>query len=52
MLRKDDSTQLSAGLMVITYGYAIGPDCLAWARRTQLDKEKKAREKETAGRLE
>jgi hypothetical protein len=52
MLRKDSGARISAGLMVITDGYAIGPYCLAWARRTRLDKERKAREKETAGRLE
>jgi hypothetical protein len=52
MSRKDGGARLSAGLMVITDGYAIGPDCIAWARRTRLDKERKAREKETAGRLE
>jgi hypothetical protein len=52
MLRKDGGAWLSAGLMVIIDGYAIGPDCLMWARRTWLEKERKAREKETAGRLE
>jgi hypothetical protein len=52
MLRKDGGARVSAGLMVITYGYDIGPDCLSWARRTRLDKERKAREKERAGRLE
>jgi hypothetical protein len=38
MLRKDGGARLSAGLMVITDGYAIGPDCIAWARRTRLEK--------------
>jgi hypothetical protein len=52
MLRKDGGAQLSVGLLVIIDGYAIGPDCLAWDRRTRLDKERKAREKEIAGRLE
>jgi hypothetical protein len=52
MLRKDDGSRLSDGLMFITYGYAIGPDCLSWSCRTRFDKERKAREKETAGRLE
>jgi hypothetical protein len=42
----------SAGLMIITDGYAIGPDCLAWACCTWLDKDRKAREKSTSGRLE
>jgi hypothetical protein len=51
MLRKDGGTRLSMGLVVITYGYVIGPYCLVWARRTRLDKERKAREKETSGRL-
>jgi hypothetical protein len=49
MLRKDGGARLSASFMVITDGYTIGPDCIAWARRTRLDKERKAREKETAG---
>jgi hypothetical protein len=52
MLRKDGGARLSDGLMVVTDGYAIGPYCLAWACRTRLDNERKAREKETAGRLE
>jgi hypothetical protein len=52
MLRKDGGARLSAGLMVITDGYTIGPDCLAWARRTRLEKEQKTREKQMAGRLE
>jgi hypothetical protein len=52
ILRKDCGARLSAGLVVITDGYVIGPDCLARARRTRLDKERKARKKETAGRLE
>jgi hypothetical protein len=52
MLRKDGGARLSAGLVVIADGYAIGPDCLAWARRTRLEKEQKAREKQMAGRVE
>jgi hypothetical protein len=52
MLRKDGGARLSAGLMVITDGYAIGPDCLVWARRTRLEKEQKARERQIAGQLE
>jgi hypothetical protein len=52
MLRKDGGARISAGLMVITVGYATGPDCLAWACRTQLEKEQKARDKQMAGRLE
>jgi hypothetical protein len=30
--------RISAGLVAITDGYAIGPDFLAWARRTRLEK--------------
>jgi hypothetical protein len=41
MLRNDGGAWLPAGLMVITDGYAIGTDCLAWARRTPLDNERK-----------
>jgi hypothetical protein len=52
MLRKDGGARLSAGLMVITDGYAIGPDCLVWARHNRLDKEQKARDKKIAGQLE
>jgi hypothetical protein len=52
MLKKDDGARLSAGLMVIMDGYTIGPDFLTWARCTQLGKERKAREKVRAGRLE
>jgi hypothetical protein len=52
MMRKDGGARLSAGLMVIIDGYAIGPDYLAWARRTRLEKEQKARDKQMAGQLE
>jgi hypothetical protein len=38
--------------MAITDGYAIGPVCLVWAHRTQLEKERQAHAKEKAGRLE
>jgi hypothetical protein len=49
MLRKDGGARLSAGLVVITDGYAIGPDCLAWECHTQLEKDQKAREKQRTG---
>jgi hypothetical protein len=52
MPRKDGGARLSAGLMVITYGYAIGPGCLVWDRRTWLEKDQNAREKQMARRLE
>jgi hypothetical protein len=52
MLRKDGGAHFSDGRMVITDGYAIGPDCLVWARHTQLKNDRKATEKETTGRLE
>jgi hypothetical protein len=52
MLRKDGGARCSAGRMFITDGYVIGPDFLAWAGHTRLDKERNAREKETAGMLE
>jgi hypothetical protein len=51
ILKKDGGTRLSAGLVVMTDGYAIGPDCLARARRTQLKKEQKTRENQMAGQL-
>jgi hypothetical protein len=41
MLREDGGAQHSSGLVVITYGYAICPDCLTWDRCTQLEKEQK-----------
>jgi hypothetical protein len=50
--RKDGGARLSSSLMVIIDYYAIGPDCIAWACRIRLDKDRKAREKETAGSLE
>jgi hypothetical protein len=50
--RKKAVLEFSAGLMAITDGYAIGPKCLAWARRTWLEKERKATAKERAARLE
>ena len=52
LARKAGGARISAGLMAITDGYAIGPDCLAWARRTRLEKERQTKEKEKAGRLE
>jgi hypothetical protein len=51
-MKKDRGARLSAGLMVITDGYAIGPQCLAWDRRTRLEKERKEEAKQRAGRLE
>jgi hypothetical protein len=42
LAKKAGGARISAGLMVITYGYAIGPECLAWVCRTRLEKEKKA----------
>ena len=41
MAKKDSGAHVSAGLQVITDGYAIGPDCLAWYRRTRIEREKK-----------
>jgi hypothetical protein len=38
--------------MAITDGYAIGPECLAWSRRTRLEKERKTTERERSARLE
>jgi hypothetical protein len=52
MLRKDGGARFSDGLMVITDGYAIGPNFLAWARRNRLDKDQKKRDKQMAGQLE
>jgi hypothetical protein len=49
---KDGGTRLSAGLVVITGGYDIDPDFLAWAHNTPMDKKRKASETERAGRLE
>jgi hypothetical protein len=52
MSRKDGGARISAGLVVITHGYAIVPDCLTWAHRTRLEKEQKVRDKQMAGQLE
>jgi hypothetical protein len=38
---KDGGGRVSAGLQVITDGYAIGPECLAWARRIGVERERK-----------
>jgi hypothetical protein len=52
LARKNCGSRVSAGLQVITDGYAIGPECLAWARRTSLERERKEIEKQEAGTLE
>jgi hypothetical protein len=52
LARKNGGSRVSVGLQVITDGYAIGPECLAWTRRTRLARERKEREKHAAGRLE
>jgi hypothetical protein len=52
LAKKAGGARISAGLMAITDGYAIGPECLSWAHRTRLEKEKKATAKERAARFE
>jgi hypothetical protein len=52
MLRKDGGDRPSAGLMVISDVYTIGPDCRVRDRRNRLDKEQKARDKQMSGQLE
>jgi hypothetical protein len=52
LAKKAGGARISAGLMAITDGYAIGPECLAWARHTRLEKEKKSKAKERAASLE
>jgi hypothetical protein len=52
LAKKAGGARISAGLMAITDGYAIAPECLAWARRTWLEKERQEKEKQRAGRLE
>jgi hypothetical protein len=51
LARKDGGARVSAGLQVVTDGYAIGPECLAWAQRTQVERERKEIEEEKAGVL-
>jgi hypothetical protein len=34
LAKKAGGARISAGLETITDGFAIGPDCLAWSRRT------------------
>jgi hypothetical protein len=43
LARKNGGSHVSAGLQVITDGYAIGPECITWARRTRLERERKDR---------
>jgi hypothetical protein len=50
--KKAGGARASSGLVDITDGYAIGPECLAWARHTRLENEKKKSAKERAARLE
>jgi hypothetical protein len=54
LVRKAYGARISAGIVVITDGYAIRPGNLAWARRTWLEKERQAKAKATkiSGRLE
>jgi hypothetical protein len=49
--KKDRGAMLSAGLVAITDGYVIGPQCLAWARMMYLEKERKEDAKKRADRL-
>jgi hypothetical protein len=51
-MKNDRGDRLSAGLVAIIDGYVIGPQCLAWARRMRLEKERKEEAKQRAGRLE
>jgi hypothetical protein len=41
LARNGGGSRVSAGLQVINDGYDIGPECLAWARRTRVDGERK-----------
>jgi hypothetical protein len=50
--KKERGARISAGLMAIADGYAIGPQCLAWARRTHLRQERKEEARRRAGRLD
>jgi hypothetical protein len=52
LARKNGGSHVSAGLQVITYGYAIGPECLAWAGQTHLERKRKEIKKQAAGKLE
>jgi hypothetical protein len=52
LVKKAGGAQISAGLLTITDEYAIGPECLAWARRTRLEKERQVKAKQRAFRLE
>jgi hypothetical protein len=51
LARKDGGARAPAGLQVIANGYAIGPECLAWDRRTRVERERKEIEEEKAGVL-
>jgi hypothetical protein len=52
LAKKAGGARISAGLMAITDGYAIGTECLTWALRTRLENEKKVTAKERAAKLE
>jgi hypothetical protein len=51
LAKKDGGAHVSAGLQVITAGYAIGPECLSWAHITRMERRRKEMEKAKAGVL-
>jgi hypothetical protein len=52
LAKKAGGARISAGLVAVTDGYVIGPECLVWACRTRLENEVKATAKERPARLE
>jgi hypothetical protein len=52
LMEKAGGAWISTGLMAITNGYIIGPECFAWTPCTWLEKERKEKAKERAGGLE
>jgi hypothetical protein len=52
LARNNGGSRVSAGLQVITYGDVSGPERLAWDRQTCLERERKEKEKQEAGKLE
>jgi hypothetical protein len=51
LAKKDGGARVSSGNQVITDGYAIGPECLACAGRTGVERERKEVQKATSGVL-
>jgi hypothetical protein len=45
LVKKAGSARIADGFVAITDGYAIGPECLAWAHHALLERERKVKAK-------